>query len=566
MRAAALYRVSTKKQVKAEEDSIPVQQHLLREYAAQHGWDLVAEYVEPGVSAYKLSSTDRDILQDALRDAEAGKYDVLLVFKADRLSRNSFEYPMVLWRLYRAGVEVIAVADAPGGRRLNVDDQMEKLVRFIEGWQAETESKNTSIRVSQAMLDLARQGKWTGGRPPYGFRLSSSKGGLPLEIDPVEAEVLKEMVRLYLEEGLGSKMVAEILNSRGIRTREGKLWRDVRVRDVLQNPIIAGLPAYNRTRPGNTPASRRRVKDRYDINNPEIIIPRDENGNPKPIEEYVIIPLETWLRVMEKMRASAQNREPDSRTLESPALLTGFLKCGYCGRGFVSSRNRKAKKVKPNGKIYVYERAHYRCVTKARIGKEFCPGQGSYSQRKIDAIFLNELRTFLSSLDLGNLESYIDGRQQFTAMRLQKLIRQLEAELEKANRRLKNWVERLNQYFADPASSLYSEEFMAGEIRRAQEEIALLEKEIARAKAELSACTYEREKLQQFARMAPRWFEIFVEAPVGVKKRMLAQLIDKVTLWKDRLEISYRVDLTRLAQTTGEEGHGTVELRVAVSL
>ncbi|SMB97165.1 Site-specific DNA recombinase [Thermanaeromonas toyohensis ToBE] len=566
MRAAALYRVSTKKQVKAEEDSIPVQQHLLREYAAERGWELVAEYIEPGVSAYKLSSLERDILQDALRDAEAGKYDVLLIFKADRLSRNSFEYPMVLWRLHQAGVEVIAVADAPGGRKLNVDDQMEKLLRFIEGWQAETESKNTSIRVSQAMLDLARQGKWSGGRPPYGFRLSSSKNGLPLEIDPKEAEVLKEMVRLYLEEGVGSKKIARILNNRGIRTREGKLWRDERVRDVLQNPIIAGLPAYNRTRPGNTPTSRCRVRDRYDLNNPEIIIPRDENGNPKPVKEYVIIPLETWLKVMQKMKASAQNQEPDARALDSPALLTGFLKCGYCGRGFISSKKNRAKVSRPNGKTYVYERACYRCITHARIGKEFCPGQGSYSQKKIDSIFLSELRTFLSSLDLGNLEKYIDSRQQFTVMRLQKQISQLEAELEKANRRLKNWVERLNQYFADPARSLYSEELMAGEIKRAQEEIALLEKQIAEAKAELNACTYEREKLQQFARMAPRWFEIFVEAPVPVQKRMLAQIIDKVTLWKDRLEISYRVDLTQFARTTGEEGHGTVELRVAVSL
>ncbi|GFN23796.1 recombinase family protein [Thermanaeromonas sp. C210] len=566
MRAAALYRVSTKKQVKTEEDSIPVQQHLLREYAAERGWELVAEYIEPGVSAYKLSSIDRDILQDALREAEAGKYDVLLVFKADRLSRNSFEYPMVLWRLYRAGVEVIAVADAPGGRKLNVDDQMEKLLRFIEGWQAETESKNTSIRVSQAMLDLARQGKWSGGRPPYGFRLSSRKNGLPLEIDLVEADVLKEMVRLYLEEGVGSKKIAEILNSRGLRTREGKLWRDGRVRDVLQNPIIAGLPAYNRTRPGNTPTSRCRVKDRYDLNNPEIIIPRDEDGNPRPIEEYVIIPLETWLKVMQKMKASARNEEPDARALDGPALLTGFLKCGYCGRGFISSRSNRAKITKPNGKTYIYERAYYRCITHARIGKEFCPGQGSYSQRKIDTIFLNELRMFLSNLDLGNLEAYIDSRQQLTVMRLNKEIRHLEAELEKAKRRLKNWVERLNQYFSDPAGSLYSEELMAAEIKRAQEEIADLEKKVAATRAELRACTYEREKLQEFARLAPRWFDIFITAPVPVQKRMLAQIIDKVTLWKDRLEISYRVDLTEFARLAGGEGEGTVELRVAVSL
>ncbi|QGP93435.1 hypothetical protein MGLY_28430 [Neomoorella glycerini] len=566
MRAAALYRVSTKRQVKNEEDSIPVQQHLLRSYASERGWELVAEYLEPGVSAYKLSSMDRDILQDALRDAETGKYDVLLVFKADRLSRNSFEYPMVLWRLHRAGVEVIAVADAPGGRKLNVDDQMEKLLRFIEGWQAETESKNTSIRVSQAMLELARQGKWTGGRPPYGFRLSSSKNGLPLEIEPQEVEVIKEMVRLYLEEDMGSKKIAEELNSRGLRTREGRPWRDSRVRDVLQNPIIAGLPAYNRTRQGDRPGRQVRVRNRYDINNPEIIIPRDENGNPRPVPEYTIIPLETWLKLTHKMKSLASNTAPDTRTLDSPALLTGFLKCGYCGRGFVSSKKNNSKVMAPNGKIYNYKRASYRCVTKARISTEYCQGQGSYSQKKIDTIFMAELENFLSNLDLGNLENYINSRQSFNMARVQHQIKQLEKELEKARRRHKNWVDRLNQFFAEPDKSIYSEELMAREIKKAEDDMAQLEKQLGELKSEYQQNHIEREKLQQFVKLAPHWFEIFKEAPTDIKKRMLAQIIDRVILWRDRMEILYKVDLTRLAQATGETADGTVELRVAVSM
>lgn len=54
MKAAALYRVSTKRQ--AEEDSIPAQRAMLRAYAAEHGLELDREYVEPGVSAYKVSS------------------------------------------------------------------------------------------------------------------------------------------------------------------------------------------------------------------------------------------------------------------------------------------------------------------------------------------------------------------------------------------------------------------------------------------------------------------------------------------------------------------------------
>lgn len=98
-------------------------------------------------------------------------WQVLVVYKADRLSRNSFEYPVVLDRFSRIGCEVWSVKDAVGGKLLALDTRMDKFVRFLEGWQAETESKNTSIRVSEAMLQLAKQGKWSGGPTPYGYRL-----------------------------------------------------------------------------------------------------------------------------------------------------------------------------------------------------------------------------------------------------------------------------------------------------------------------------------------------------------------------------------------------------------
>lgn len=258
-KAGALYRVSTMKQIKKDEkDSIAVQQHEIKKYANENNLIIVKEYIEPGVSAYKLSSSQRDILQYALKDALEGLFEVLLVFKSDRLSRNSFEYPMMLWQLHQAGVRVIAVADQPGGKILTLEDQQDKLLRFIEGWQAESESKNTSIRVKRTMEEYARQGRWSGGRPPYGFKLNEKdkngrpKNGLALAIDEEETDVLNIMFDLSDNKKWGSKKIAVYLNNLGYRTREGRLWSDTRVRDIMQNPIVAGLPAFNRTRQGKT--------------------------------------------------------------------------------------------------------------------------------------------------------------------------------------------------------------------------------------------------------------------------------------------------------------------------
>lgn len=566
---AALYRVSTTKQLKDEEDSIPVQRSVIREYVSSRpGWALVAEYAEEGVSAYKYGKDDRDVLRQVFADAANGRFSVLLVFKADRLSRQSFEYPLVLWQLQKLGVEVIAVADAPGGKILKMEDQVDKLVRFIEGWQAETESKNTSIRVSNAMRELAKKGRWSGGRPPYGFKLSDRKGGLPLEVDPHEKSVLELMVQMY-EEGMGSKRIANRLNELGLFTREGRPWTDSRVRSVLQNPIVAGLPAFGRTRPGKTPSSRVRINGYTDLSN--FVIPRDEDGNPKPVPEYVIVPLDRWLRVIDKMKANTAGGHAGRKTGLAPraavssSLLTGFLVCGYCGRGFVSSvwRDRKTRK---DGTVHVRERRRYCCATRTKVGRGemFCSGPASHAQDKIDRVFLNELEVFLKSINPNDFGRYVERSQSGRIAEATARAKRLEAELKKRRRVYGEWVARLDAYFADPAASPYPEALLAAKVKEHSDACRALEAELEKLRSEIGAVRHRREQLAEFGKKVPRWLEIFKEAPVPVKKQMLSNIIDRVVLYRDRLEIHYSVDV---ADFIGREAAGErIELRVLAAV
>lgn len=571
---AALYRVSTLKQLKEDEnDTIPVQSAVIRDFVSRHeDWELKEdlEYFEEGISAYKVSKDNRDILQRVLADALSGKFKKLLIFKADRLSRKSFEYPIVLWQFHNAGVEVIAVADTPGGKSLKVEDQFDKLIRFVEGWQAETESKNTSIRVTSSMKEHAKAGHWSGGRPPYGFSLSSTKGGLPLQISAHEKSVLELMCQLY-EEGMGSKRVATFLNDKGYRTREGKPWSDTRVRVVLQNPIIAGLPAYGRTKPGNTPNSRIRIQGYYDLNN--FIVPRDDNGDPKPIAEYSIISLDRWLKIVNLMKENNPNQgdenkgTPPARAMVSSALLTGFLVCGYCGRGFISSSNND-KKVLKSGEIHSYKRKKYRCTTHARVGggDRICSGQGSYSQKKIDKIFLRELESFLAAINPKEFKSYVDQKQIDHLAGVASRLKSMEAELKKNKRIYNEWVIRLDAYFANPENSMYSEELLADKVREYNDNCTRLEKELNKLKSESKLVKYERDQLKEFSKKAPQWLKLFMEAPVPTKKQMLSHLVNKVYLYRDRLEIHYNVDIADFLGHAKEQGEYRIELKVLASL
>lgn len=539
-RAAALYRVSTTRQVKHDdEDAIPLQKHAAEKYVKDHGWTLVHEYIEPGVSAYSLSFEEREVLQQALVDAKSGMYDVLLVFKADRLSRNSMEYPIILKLFHIAGVEVIAVAE---NRELIIDDQTQKLLRFVEGWQAETESLNTSIRVKAAMLELAKNGKWTGGKEPYGYRLSNKKGE-SLEINPEEAKVLREAVRLYLEEGMGAGRIAQHFNKLGIRSKFGKQWAGANLLRILQNPLLAGLPAYNRTRQ-SARSRTTRIKRPWDIyGNPQIIIPRDENGNPAPIKELEIIPLDTWWKLVNTVSSKKPTKRPGRPPWE-PLLLTGFLRCGYCGRGFTANSHEEPGRG---------ERHSYRCISKRYYGPQGCTGQTQYEAKKVDSIFMQELETFLSGIDLGNPTDYLRHKMSAARSRAKTEIAHLQSELKKAQRRVDSWAARLNMYFSNPENSLYTEDFLAKELAKAQKDVQSLTEQIGSLQAEAEAEIAEQAKVASFVRVAPRWFEIFKQAPVREKKKMLEQIIDHVTLWRDRMEIVYNVNLLEMAELAGEE-------------
>ena len=159
-RVYALYRVSTMGQV--EKDDIPMQKQCCREFAAAQGWEIVKEYVEKGISGYKVSAKKRDAILSIQEDAVAGKFDVLLVFMFDRLGRKDDETPFVVEWFDRNGVEVWSVME--GQQRF--DSHVDKLMNYIRYWQASGESLKTSIRTKTRLEQLTTEGHYTGGTVP----------------------------------------------------------------------------------------------------------------------------------------------------------------------------------------------------------------------------------------------------------------------------------------------------------------------------------------------------------------------------------------------------------------
>ena len=109
MKAALLARVSDEEQV--EGYSLDAQRRAFRDYAKGQGWIIYREYVEEGVSARTDDVTKRPLFQEAIKDALAGRFDVLVVHKLDRFARNVRVTLEQLEILEKAGVSFVSIPE-----------------------------------------------------------------------------------------------------------------------------------------------------------------------------------------------------------------------------------------------------------------------------------------------------------------------------------------------------------------------------------------------------------------------------------------------------------------------
>ena len=196
-RRAALYlRVSTGRQA-AGDISIPSQRELTRRFCEVQGWVVAAEFVEPGASA---TDDRRPAFQRMLDEATSPdrRFDIICVHAFSRFYRNGAEMELTIRRLRKHGVEVVSVTQPTG------DDPSQEMMRQMIGIFDEYTSRENGKNVIRAMRESARQGFWNGTTPPLGYRIVAAERRGPkvkkrLEIDPVEAELVRLIFRLYAE-------------------------------------------------------------------------------------------------------------------------------------------------------------------------------------------------------------------------------------------------------------------------------------------------------------------------------------------------------------------------------
>jgi site-specific DNA recombinase len=404
MKRVALYlRVSTVRQ--AEKDlSIPDQRREAESYCKAKGYRIVAEFTDPGASA---TDDKRPEFQKMLSEAtgDLRPFDVVLVHSFSRFFRDSFGFEFNRRKLEKAGVELLsmtqAVSDDPGGTMLRT------MVAAFDEYQ----SRETAKHVTRSMKENARQGFWNGARPPYGYRTvvaewRGERAKKKLEIDPVAAETVKLIFRLYTEgDGtkgpLGVKSVCSYLNDRGISYIGERGFSVQRVAVILNRTSYIGKHYFFRQN-SKTRALHAKA-DWVELPCPVIIDPQ------------------TFAAAQRRLKLNNPKVTPP-RIVNGPTLLTGLALCDRCGSPM---RLRTGK-----GGKYRY----YTCSAAADKGKSACKGT-TISMPKLDELVLSQLeqRVFEPTRLLKLLNTLSDQfqRQSATADTELKSLRRAKAEIER---------------------------------------------------------------------------------------------------------------------------------------
>lgn len=337
--------------------SIDAQVTALTSYVnSQPGWAMLAEPFSDDASG---ASTDRPGLQRALRAAKAGRYDVLLVYRVDRFSRRLSDLLDLLGDLDDAGV-AFASATEPFDTSTSIGRMLVQLL----GVFAEFERETIIDRVINGMNAKAAKGKWVGGTRPYGYLIDP----LTQKLVPhaVEAPIVREIVRLYTEERIGTRGIADELNRRGITNRNGKKWSGMTIGRILDNPAYVGDIVYG---------------DAHVTDAHEALIDRD-----------------TWRRVrtIADTRSDAHHQRAMS---ESDYHLTGLITCPECGNKYIGTSAR--------GRNRTYR--YYTCV---RYGAHGCQAPRLDAPAAIDAATLQALHDFYRNADTLIADAITRAQQQ----------------------------------------------------------------------------------------------------------------------------------------------------------
>ena len=303
---------------------------------------------------------DKDTDDFIINKDRKPKMNYILVKDIFRFGRNSSEGMEVIKALRKNKVYVFFVNSSVD----TFNDDFEFTTSMLFNI-AQNESHNTSRRIKFSKRHLAKQGKYSPARLPFGYkRIINEQGEKEIVIDEEQAKIVRFIFERYKTDG--GHVISQILNNKGIPTQQGNKWSDDKIHRIIKNSCYVGNPTVQRWTKDN-------VTDAH-------FHKADEDQHVQLFNVIPAIVTEEQFKELQAIRKQRTNSISKGKRIAKDDIFYEKLFCSKCGARFIRHVG-DGKKVT------------YMCQTRRKFGAKECDCKG---------IAYNSLVKFIDMIDIKN--------------------------------------------------------------------------------------------------------------------------------------------------------------------
>jgi len=487
------------------------QEKAVRKFIENNNYQLVEDCIYHDIG-YSGGTEKRPELQQLLKDAKGKRFDMVIVYRQDRFFRNLRKLLNFLDELSEVGIGVKSVTEefadysTPTGRA----------ALQVFGTMAEWQRNITAESRNAGMLRAMKDGKWLGGTPSYGFKFN--RGTQKLEIDKEEVVVVRMLYSWLVDERLSMYKIQDKINKMGIPTKYDRMgwshkkktgskcwWNRETVKRILTNEIYIGVHYYRKYK---NPA---RIKKKSNLR------PREEWIK---VEVPVLISRELFEKAQQQLR---KNKELSPRKTKKIYAFQHKIVCGLDNYKYQCESNGKGVKY--------YFCTGIRKALHPDTKRCFAP---AVSESRILPPIWDTLKQLLSKPEavMKNLDEYRNQENRGATFRQQ---------LDAVEKNLMAYRRKKERYAELYAEASINRDFYNKKIDKCNKE----EEKLLEDKDRLSQLLIsEEEKLKRMKSVKELYRRIKDElegATYKTKVKIIKNLVEKITLIKDRIEIEFNL-------------------------
>ncbi|WP_129597703.1 recombinase family protein [Anaerophilus nitritogenes] len=519
---------SRKSRFTGKGESIHTQINLCKEYA-QKKFDCIDNFIIYEDEGFSGGNIDRPKYQEMIQDALHYKFQVLICYRLDRISRNISDFSNTIQILQNQNIDFISLRE-----QFDTSTPMGRAMMYTASVFAQLERETIAERIRDNMLELAKTGRWLGGITPTGFISKSSqvidkegKTRKMFQLSPVPEEI--KIIKILYEQFLLLKSLTKLETyciQNHIKTKNNIDFTRFSLKNILTNPVYAtadkDLYDYFISNDFEVYSNKSDFDGKNGIMAYNKTFQQKHKSNTlKSTSEWIIsigthlgvIPSNIWIRVQELI---SQNKSKSFRKVKNTqALLSGILICKNCG----SFMRPKMGRIKKNGEKAYY----YICEQKEKSKRQNC-NMNNVNGNEIDQLVIESIQDLTSETSvLYDIMKKNKITIPLISNKTTSEIKRLQKNIKIKEKAIQNLVYTLSQ-----GQDRHIINYIMDQINELHKEIEEIEKKITSLQEKKNTIQINENEIKTINNILMSFSELINTLTISKKRNLIQNLIKKI--------------------------------------